>query len=414
MKFLFLSNYFPPHTRGGYEQWCEEVALALTDRGHEVSVITARPEAAEKRRFQVFRVLEPEVVGGTASTVGRFLKRKSLENANLDQTRRVIDQTRPDAAMIWGMWNIPRSVPALVEALLPDRTAYYFCDYWPSLPNAMEQQLEAPATRRITGIPKQLLARLIVPRIRKERRHTLELRKPIFVSEAIGRLLGQSGVRPGKAEVIYGGTQVEQFTPNRLLRAKEDPLRLVYLGRLTADKGVHTALRALRILSGCPVKVCLDIYGGGDEVYEKELRAFVQSQGLTTTVRFCGGISRAQVPDILSRYHALVFPSEWEEPFARTVLEAMAAGLLVIGTTTGGTPEILRHRETGLAFRAGQAEELAGHLESVAREPQDARKLADVGRKIVVQQFTLTRMVDHIEQALGSMVNPSLVLTKQD
>src|ERR687887_17309 len=62
--------------------------------------------------------------------------RARLERQNLDQLSKLVAEVRPDAALVWGMWNVPRAVPALLEQLLGSRVVFYFCDYWPTLPSA--------------------------------------------------------------------------------------------------------------------------------------------------------------------------------------------------------------------------------------------------------------------------------------
>src|SRR5712691_2570059 len=111
MKVLFVSNYYPPHTRGGYEQWCREVAAALAAR-HQVCVMTSRGadgalganDDTEDDGVDVRRILHLEVESGLLRTSLRLLaERAQLEKANLDRTRAVVAEFQPDVAMIWGM-----------------------------------------------------------------------------------------------------------------------------------------------------------------------------------------------------------------------------------------------------------------------------------------------------------------------
>ncbi|MGD2158110.1 MAG: hypothetical protein PVG32_14635, partial [Anaerolineales bacterium] len=145
MRILFLSNLYPPFARGGYEQWCQEVAIELSSRGHEVSVLTSRSpddnSCQNGEEIPVHRLLHLEVEEGLIHTTVRLLKdRKGLEQENLASTQRLIEDFQPDLGFVWGMWNIPRSVPAMVEQLLPGRVVYYICDYWLSLPSSYIQR----------------------------------------------------------------------------------------------------------------------------------------------------------------------------------------------------------------------------------------------------------------------------------
>jgi glycogen synthase len=410
MRLLFLSNYYPPDSRGGYEQWCQEVADALSEKGHEVTVITspglqpanARPAAHPN----VYRIMELEVMGGVANTVGRLANRNRIERSTLDQVRTIIARTQPDAALIWGMWNVPRSVPALVEQLLPSQTAYYFCDYWPSLPSAFLQQLGGPARHRTMALAKQLVGRLALRTLARETRPMLRFLHPICVSAAVRRLLVEAGVPVGHARIIRGGTPVMAGPPAWKPSSNGD-LRLVYLGRLAADKGVHTAIQAIGALAARGTRLHLDIWGKGDADYERSLREQAAAGRHFDSVRFCGAVARSEVPALLGNYHALVFPSQWEEPFARTVLEAMAAGLAVVGTTTGGTGEILKDGKTGLTFAAGDADDLAACLARLAGQPDLLPRLGRSGYQTVLEHFTFDRMVTDLEGALRAVAGAS-------
>jgi glycogen(starch) synthase len=415
MKVLFLSNYYPPKTRGGYEQWCAEVASELVARGHRVCVLTsdggganALSAAHEDRGVEVRRVLHLEVESGLVGSAVRLLGRRAqLEHDNVVQVRKAIAEFEPDTGLIWGMWNVPRSVPALTEQLLVQRLAYYFCDYWPSLPSAYLQQWQEPARRWIGGLPKQILGRPIVARLTREPAVRLAFANPICVSRAVRDQLVRQGVAVEHAQIIYGGTHIRDFHPPPRVsngQARQDSLKLLYAGRLTETKGVHTAIRAMAALaSSGEHRVTLDVVGGGDPEYERELIGLVEKHHLTEQIRFRGGVSHTEMPRVLGDHDVLLLLSEWEEPFARIVLEAMAVGLVVIGTTTGGTGEILVEDQTGLTFPRGDASALCGQIRRLVERPEERARLARTGRQVVEDRFTFRRMVDELEAALTAI-----------
>lgn len=420
MKILFLSNYYPPHSLGGYEQWCQEVAEALAARGHEVHVLTstALDEAGSLSSGPtIHRKLHLEVEGGLAETMARQLtNRRRLEQENVELISQLISEIQPDAALIWGMWNVPRSVPATVEALLPERVAYYICDYWLTLPSAYVQRWQEDARRGMAQRAKQLLARPFLWQLEQESPVGLALERPICVSQAVRDILVDANVPVSHAAVIYGGTQVETFVEAAAKQERDGtnngPLRLVFGGRLRADKGIETVIRGLAQLGTLIEEskstdsrtlqnvVCLDIYGGGDAEYVDHLRRLVDENDLGEVVTFCGLVPRAEMPARLVSNDVFIFASEWEEPFARSVLEAMAAGLTVVGTTTGGTGEILAHEETGLTYPAGDDKALAEQLLRLVNDRTLLHRLASQGQQTVLDGFRFERMVDEIEQSL--------------
>jgi glycosyltransferase involved in cell wall biosynthesis len=410
MKILFVSNYYPPRTNGGYEQWCQEVADGLAERGHEVRVLTSHggpgwlegADLADDGAVQIHRLLHLEVEGGLVHTGLRVIaRREQLEQANLRYVWQVVDDWRPDVALIWGMWNVPRSVPVLLEELLGPRLAYYFCDYWPTLPSAYLQQMREPARRGITRVPKWLISRAFVARLAREAVDGLRFEHPICVSEAVRRKLVLAGVPVSHAQIIYGGTLVDAVSPRPDPLPRDGELRLLYAGRLTPTKGVHTAIQALRILAHeAEARVTLDILGGGDPDYERCLKRLADQVGVADRVRFRGGVPRSEMPRVFREHDVLLLLSEWEEPFARVVLEAMAARLLVIGSLTGGTPEILVDGETGLSFPPGDANRLAQQIRRLLGSPALYGRMAEAGRHKVAQRFTLDLMLDQLEHAL--------------
>jgi glycosyltransferase involved in cell wall biosynthesis len=78
----------------------------------------------------------------------------------------------------------------------------------------------------------------------------------------------------------------------------------------------------------------------------------------------------------------------------------MASGLVVVGTTTGGTKEILREGETGLTFAPEDSVGLAEQVSRLNSHPGMGSKLAQAGRRTVREDFTLDKMVDEIENYL--------------
>lgn len=410
MRLLFLTNLYPPHAAGGYEQWCQEVAVEFRQRGHSVAVLTSRAAApgGSEGGIDVRRLLNLEVEGGLASTTVRLLRdRGRLERENLEHLERVVQEFEPDVALLWGMWNVPRSVPARLEDLRPGKTAYYLCDYWLTLPSAYIQQLENPSSRVITRMAKQAIAGFLLRHLRQEERGRLRLDHPICVSQAVRDLLAHDGVQMDHAKVIQGGIQIDDFAPRALARwdVNEGSLRLVYAGRMTEEKGVHTAVRAMaQVASREGRPVFLDLVGTGAAPYLAMLNELIGRNRLRDRVRFRPRIPREQMPELLAEYDALLFPSEWPEPFGRAIMEAMAVGLVVIGTTTGGTSDVLVENETGLTYPSGDAAALARQIERLRDDRQLGQRLARRARRTVEERFTFKRMVDEIEADLETLL----------
>ncbi|MCA9957687.1 MAG: glycosyltransferase family 4 protein, partial [Anaerolineales bacterium] len=151
----------------------------------------------------------------------------------------------------------------------------------------------------------------------------------------------------------------------------------------------------------------LTILGSGAPAYEAYLRQQAQELGVIDLIEFRGFVPREQMPAILAAHDVLVFPSIWAEPLARMVQEAMACGLVVIGTDTGGTPEILYDGENGLVFPADDAQTLAAKMNLLLQDRSLPLTLAQAARRTVEARFTLERMVDELEAYFAQVIGAS-------
>jgi glycosyltransferase involved in cell wall biosynthesis len=147
--------------------------------------------------------------------------------------------------------------------------------------------------------------------------------------------------------------------------------------------------------------VTLTLVGAGHPDYLACLHDLVERHALQDYVIFHKPVPKDEMPAILQQYDVLVFPSIYEEPLARIVQEAMVSGLVVVGTTTGGTEEILKEGETGFTFAPEDADCLAEKIARLTHDPDLFRRLAHAGRQTVLENFTLERMVKEIEAYLA-------------
>jgi glycosyltransferase involved in cell wall biosynthesis len=219
-------------------------------------------------------------------------------------------------------------------------------------------------------------------------------------------VLTAGGVLPSSAVAILNGIDPEPFITNqRQARKPNGPLRLVYFGGLMEHKGVHTAIEALGLLKqhNWADRLQLTIIGGGQPEYETCLHALTESLALQDKVLFVGRVPRSEIPLILLDHDIFLFTSIWAEPFGRTILEAMAARLAVIGSDVGGSKEIFQHYPGGTVFAPGDAEALAHQIQRFLEEPDLTQSLGQAGQSLVLERFTLERMLDDIEAWLAAV-----------
>lgn len=415
MKIIFITNFYPPASQGGYEQLCQEIAEALRNRGHNVLVLTSNYKSTELSVPDpkwVHRELYLEMeLASTTNALQFFTRRKTRETQNLASLRQIMKWFSPDVVLIWAMWNLHLSLPALVEELMPGQTVYYICDYWPTLPNQFENYWNAPPRSMITGLPKLILKTFALQILARENRPDLKLEHAYCVSEYVRNTLVEAGRLQPHAEVLHNGIDPEPFlkaseSRQNFANGQNRPLRLLYYGRLNHDKGVHTAIQALGLLKqrGFVNNFELTILGSGHPDYESELRQMSVGLGVSEQVEFVGHVHRVGIPNRLACFDVYLFTSIWPEPMARSVMEAMAAGLLVIGTEVGGQVEMLNHGKNALTFKPGDVKGLSDQILRAYHDPQLRVQLAQAGQLMVSEQFSLDRMVNEIENILQNIV----------
>jgi glycosyltransferase involved in cell wall biosynthesis len=300
------------------------------------------------------------------------------------------------------MWALSKALPALAEQLLPGRVVYYFSYYWSSATDMHTAYWRSPTRRSLMQMPKHILSKVAMSMLDKERQPQLKLERVICVSSRVRDILVEAGLPVQNARIIHGGSDVDRFPE---IRAREYPsgrLKLLYAGQLVQHKGVHTAIEAMaKLINERGLNhITLTLVGSGHPDYEAFLRDLVQREHLHDFVIFHKPVSKDEMPSILQQFDILIFPSIYEEPLARMTQEAMASGLVVVGTTTGGTGEILSEGETGLTFAPEDEEGLADQVTRLITDPDLYCRLSKAGRQTVLENFTLDKMVNEIEAYL--------------
>jgi glycosyltransferase involved in cell wall biosynthesis len=281
---------------------------------------------------------------------------------------------------------------------------------WPNEPSAHEEYWDDttgnPAGRAFRGALRGIV-RTALPA--EWRPHQLRYQSVMACSAAVRDNLVVARVPVEHARVIYHGIDPEVYgeAADRANNQAGEQLKVVFVGSLVPHKGTHTAIDAVgRILAHDPnVPITLDILGKGHPDYEAELHAAVSKWGLERVVTFHEPMPRAQLPKFLARFNVLVLPSIWAEPQARISQEAMAARLVLVGTLTGGTREILHDNVNGLAFPPDDAHTLASQLTRLIGDQALRQRLAQAGWQTVNDKFTMTRMLDELEDYLGDIAS---------
>jgi glycosyltransferase involved in cell wall biosynthesis len=178
-----------------------------------------------------------------------------------------------------------------------------------------------------------------------------------------------------KITLVPNGVDLAAFNPAPIDNG--GPLRVLCVARLIERKGQHHLIEAVKRLTDEGVDMTLDLVGTGDA--QVAYQALAQSSGVADRVRFVGYVRREEIAARYVAAHVFVLPS-YNEGMSVATLEAMAAGLPVVVTRTGGTVELVEEGVNGLTFDWADVETLTAHLRRLATERDLARSMGAASR----------------------------------
>lgn len=203
---------------------------------------------------------------------------------------------------------------------------------------------------------------------------------------AISEFAAQPFAKPdnSRLRIIYNGVRDHGF----LERPRTAPRCIGIIGRISHEKGQLDFVRAAEMVTRARPNLRFVIFGAAlfaDGIYEREART--AAHGLP--VEFRGWTS--DVSGALHEIDILAVPSGPAEGATRVIMEAFSAGTPIVAYPSGGIPELIRHRETGLLTREQRAEDLALSLSELLNDPQLMRRISMQGRLEWESRFQLGR-----------------------
>jgi glycosyltransferase involved in cell wall biosynthesis len=247
--------------------------------------------------------------------------------------------------------------------------------------------------------PKIVVARRVAfsspsPFARQKYRHADCI---VAVSLAVQQRLEAAGIDPARIRVVRDGVRAvrpvvgpeERDRVRRLLGLEPNERLVLHLGHLGAEKGQADLIAAASAIQAVVPEARIAIVGQG------ELRDQLEQQAAASgdRVLFAGFWPPEQVPALLAAASVFVLPSR-QEGLGSVLLEAMAAGLPIVGTRTGGIPEIICDGSTGLLVPPGDSPALAQAVVRLLTDSSLAQRLGAAGRDFVRREGSAERMIE--------------------
>jgi glycosyltransferase involved in cell wall biosynthesis len=341
--YMLITRVLAKLEPGGAQLSLLRVARALDARGHSTRLLVGHATEAGVAMARAHGI-EPELMGA-----GKDLQWRCDPAFATWLEPRLTDADVVHAHMFGAWWAAAQAVPAGVPLLASEHNDYT----WPG------------ASQRDA------------------------------VAEAAGRVDRFYGHSPGaRAEVALAGMREERIvrgvSPVEGFDAAERPglprPRIVFTGRLSADKGADVLVEAVALMEDPP-----PVYLLGAGAMEAALRARIDELGLQNTIELCGWVD--DPAPWVRRASVQVCPSR-DEAFSQAAVLAMGLGVPVVGTRVDGFPDTLELGR-GLIVEPGDAPALAAAMEDLLAR----RRRTDVmGARAWAQQFTISRIASLYER----------------
>jgi glycosyltransferase involved in cell wall biosynthesis len=367
MKVLFITEYFPPETKGGGEISCFLLAKHLAKLGIEVHVLTSKFKKnirLEKvNGIYIHRLLK---TGESPSSILSNIKRGLFFSKSVEKkTKLLLKKYKFDLIHYFNITSIGGIIQAKIPKIMHINSQVLFCPKGDLL-YCGGRQCEKQCNYKIfkkcfinsdylgkmknhfflknNPLFRKYLYNIYSKRLKKIKE--IDLFMPI--SNYFAKRLELNGINENKISVIPNIVEVKNFRINEV-NTKEE-LKIIYLGSYTKYKGILVLLEALK---NTKRKYSCNLYGSG--VLENEIKQKIRKEKLNVTIN--KEVKYKEIPHILSKHNAIILPSILPEAFGRVLVEGMAAGLIPIGSNIGGIPDVIKNKK-GHLFTPGDPKDL--------------------------------------------------------
>jgi glycosyltransferase involved in cell wall biosynthesis len=340
IRRVLMINYELPPIGGGSGNATAHLLREFARAGDlEVDLVTSSESGFRVEPFSAGIRIHRLPVGKRDLLYWRTVELLRFSLGAYRYARELLDRERFDVCHCWSGWP-PGLIGHLLETRVPNVVALRGSDVpgYSHRLRGLDPLVFRPLSRRVWSHAAGLVA------------NSSDLRS-----------LALSTYR-GSIEVIPNGVDTEKFAPADSQLTPDQPgvpLRLLFVGRFVGRKNVPLLLRAMTRVEACT----LTLIGDGRDA--AKLRSLVSELGLTERTRFLGHVPHEDLPRHYRDADVFVLPSD-REGMSNSLLEALASGLAVVSTDTGGAADLVG--PAGLIVPTGGLEPLAAALASLARD----------------------------------------------
>jgi glycosyltransferase involved in cell wall biosynthesis len=212
-----------------------------------------------------------------------------------------------------------------------------------------------------------------------------------------------------KLKIVRCGLELDRLPARKDVGA--DYVRIIVVGRLSAEKGISGLLSAMAQMVTRP-RARLAIVGDGP--LRAKLKVQAGELGLEADIEFLGRLPEAETLTEIARSDVLVLPS-FMEGLPIVLMEALALGVPVVAARVAGIPELVEDGKNGLLFSPSDWSGLANALDRLVADPSLRRRLGDAGPQLIAEQFDVrasaVKLRDLFQRSALSAAIPMELLT---
>jgi glycosyltransferase involved in cell wall biosynthesis len=374
LRILVVHNRYRTGQPSGEDRVVDQEAAVLAGAGHHVTTF-------ERRSDDIASMSIPGKAAVALRVPWSPPSRRELEARLRDE--------RPDIVHLHNTFPLisPAAVAACAAVGIPAVATLH--NYWQVCPSG--------TLYRAGGVCTACTHRLPLPAIRHGcYRGSRVATAPLAVTTLVNRRVTWPGVTrffcvsgAQRQVLVDAGMPAERlivkhnFVPDPGMRRAGPGEHVLYLGRMTEDKGLRVLMHAWdRVRASGGLGVPLVLAGTGP--LEQELMEWARGR---SDVRHLGMLSRARCTDLMSRATAVVAPSNWLETFGLVVVEAMAAAVPAVAPAHGAFTELIRDGVTGLLHRPGDPGSLAAALRRIV-DPELNAAMGAAARRCYQHRFS--------------------------
>ena len=224
------------------------------------------------------------------------------------------------------------------------------------------------------------------------------------------QILKNNGIiDPDKLVTVYHGIDTEKFAP-RDKHDSESQTTIVHVGRLSEEKAQANIILACKILKHEGYDFQCLIIGDGD-LYN-DLKELIIQNDLEDRVELVGKVFQEEIIDYYAKADMFVLSSH-RENLPNVLVESMAMGIPTIATGIAAIPELIQDGENGLLIEPNNIEQLARAMKRLIDEKEFAQRIADNGRKTVLEKFDHNTSLDKLVELYSQqdiVVNPATAI----